>query len=235
MIIAETKPIEEIIGFLEGHKKILVAGCGGCVSVCFAGGEMEAQTVANLLRIAFLEKGKKAEIIVETKLRQCEYDLVDELVALAKKEKVDAIVSLACGVGVNLLASKIGPIAVYPGVNTTFYGGAVEHGHWVEMCAGCGDCIVAQTGGICPIARCTKSLMNGPCGGTSDDGKCEIDPDVDCGWSLIVQRMKDLKRLDELTEVKPPRDWSTSYHGGPRKLVREDITAEPEKEQADEK
>ncbi len=235
MIIAETKPIDEIMGFVKDHNKILVAGCGGCVSVCFAGGEMEAQTVANLLRIAFLEQGKKAEVIEETKLRQCEYELVDELVELAKKEKVDAVLTLACGVGVNLLANKIGPIAVYPGVNTRFYGGAVEHGHWVEMCAGCGDCIVYMTGGICPIARCTKSLMNGPCGGTSDEGKCEISPEVECGWALIVKRMKELGQLDQLTEIKPPRNWATSYHGGPRKLIREDITTQPEKEQAEEK
>ena len=104
----------------------------------------------------------------------------------------------------------------------------MEHGTWLEMCAGCGDCILHLTGGICPVARCTKSLMNGPCGGTND-GKCEINPETECGWVLIVNRMKELGTLDKLSEINPPRDWSSSYHGGPRKVIK-DLKAEKEQE-----
>jgi hypothetical protein len=111
---------------------------------------------------------------------------------------------------------------VLPGLNTKFFGAATETGGWVEMCAGCGECILHLTGGICPIARCSKSMMNGPCGG-SQGGKCEISPDVDCGWAKIVERMAELGTLDMLDDIIPPRDWSSSHHGGPRKVSRPEL------------
>ena len=136
------------------------------------------------------------------------------------------MVSLGCGVGVNFLAQKLETIPVFPGVNTEFFGATVEPGVWVEMCAGCGNCILHLTGGICPIARCSKSILNGPCGG-SQDGKCEISPDVECGWALIVERMKKLGTLDRLAEIVAPRDWSTSRHGGPRRVVHPEVARAP--------
>jgi ferredoxin len=220
MIVGDTKPVSQIMEFIGGYEKILVVGCGGCVTVCFAGGETEVKTIANVLRIAFLKQNKKVEIIEDCVLRQCEYEFADKVVEKAKAEGVDAILSLACGVGVNFLATKLGPIPVFPGINTQFFGAAVEHGTWLEMCAGCGDCILHLTGGICPIARCTKSLMNGPCGGTKD-GKCEISPEVECGWVLIINRMKELGTLDKLSQIIPPRDWSFSHHGGPRRMKKD--------------
>jgi hypothetical protein len=81
------------------------------------------------------------------------------------------------------------------------------------------------TAGVCPIARCAKSLLNGPCGG-SQQGKCEIDPEVPCAWQLIYDRLKAQGRLDRLLEITPARDWSTSRHGGPRRLLREDLRIE---------
>jgi hypothetical protein len=90
------------------------------------------------------------------------------------------------------------------------------------MCAGCGDCILHLTGGICPIARCAKSIINGPCGG-SQNGKCEISPETDCAWALIIERMKKLGTLDQLDRVLPPRDWSSGHFGGPRRVVHEDL------------
>ena len=108
-----------------------------------------------------------------------------------------------------------------PGINTDFLGANLDVGEWAEYCQNCGDCVLADTGGICPIARCSKSLLNGPCGGSAN-GKCEIDPTVDCAWQLIYDRMKALGRLDRLSEVHPPKSWKTSRDGGPRRLVRED-------------
>jgi len=221
MIVGETKPIGRIMELVKGCQKILVVGCGGCMTVCFAGGETEVKTIANVLRIAFLDQKKKAEIIEDCVLRQCEYEIADKIVEKAKAESVEAVLSLACGVGVNLLAGRLGRVPVFPGIDTKFFGAAVEHGRWVEMCAGCGDCILDLTGGICPIARCSKSFLNGPCGGTSNEGKCEVNPETDCGWVLIIKRMKELGTLDQLSRVVPPRDWSSSHHGGPRKLSKE--------------
>jgi hypothetical protein len=125
-------------------------------------------------------------------------------------------------VGVNFLADRIGNIPVYPGVNTSFYGAVPQAGVFVELCGGCGNCILHMTGGICPVVRCSKSLMNGPCGGTNK-GKCEVSQDVDCAWYLIVERMKKLGTIEQLYTVQPPRNWSTSTHGGPRRLVYEHI------------
>ena len=109
-----------------------------------------------------------------------------------------------------------------PGLNTSFLGQPTEQGIWDERCQACGTCILDNTAGICPIARCSKSLFNGPCGG-SQNGKCEIDPDVECAWQLIYERLKVLAKLELLMEIQPARDWSTSRDGGPRRIVKEDL------------
>jgi hypothetical protein len=222
MIVAERKPLDEIEGFLDEFGRVLVVGCGGCATVCLAGGEAEVGIVGSALRIAARRAGRQQQILEDCVTRQCEPEFVDELLARAEKEGVDAVLSLACGVGVNFLAERLGQVPVFPGLNTKFLGATAEPGVWVEMCAGCGNCLLHLTGGICPVARCSKSILNGPCGG-SNDGKCEISPDVDCGWELIIERMKQLGTLDRLTDIVPPRDWSSSPHGGPRRVVREDL------------
>ncbi len=236
MIVAERKNLKEIKSFLENYKKILIVGCGTCATVCLAGGEAEVKVVASGLRIAFLQDDKEIEILEDCITRQCEPEFVTKIVERVKKEDVEAVLSLGCGVGVNFLAQVLEKVPVYPGVDTKFFGATVEPGVWVEMCAGCGNCILHLTGGICPIARCSKSILNGPCGG-SKDGKCEIDPEVDCGWYLIVERMKKIGTLGRLEEIIPPRDWSTSHHGGPRRVIREELKSQTkeEKKHQDEK
>ncbi|MFC2077709.1 methylenetetrahydrofolate reductase C-terminal domain-containing protein [Candidatus Bipolaricaulota bacterium] len=222
MIVAERKPLNEIRGFVEEYRRILVLGCGTCTTVCLAGGEAEAKVVAAGLRISFLQDDMEVSILEDCVTRQCEPEFVEIAKQDVEREGVEAVVSLGCGVGVNLLAQSLETIPVFPGVNTKFFGAVVEPGMWLEMCAGCGNCILYLTGGICPIARCSKSLLNGPCGG-SQNGKCEIDEDVDCGWTLIVERMKRLGTLERLAEIIPPRDWSTSHHGGPRRVIHEEV------------
>ena len=222
MIIAERKPLNEIKSFIEQYKKILIAGCGTCATVCLAGGETEVKVVASGLRIGFLQEDREIEILEDCVPRQCEPEFVEKIVKRVQEEGVEAVLSLGCGVGVNFLSDKLETVPVFPGVNTKFFGATVEPGVWVEMCAGCGNCILHLTGGICPIARCSKSMLNGPCGG-SKDGKCEISPDVDCGWYLIVERMKKIGTLHRLEEILPPRDWSTSHAGGPRRVIHEDF------------
>jgi hypothetical protein len=112
---------------------------------------------------------------------------------------------------------------VYPALNTLFMGSNEGAGYWLERCGGCGDCVLDITGGICPRIRCSKGLLNGPCGG-SQDGKCEVDPvNLECGWNLIYNRLKELGSLDAMMKIQPPQDWSSSHDGGPRRVVREDI------------
>jgi len=222
MIVGEQKPFAQVKSFIEEYGKLLVVGCGSCATVCLAGGEREVMTLASALRIAFLREEREKEILEHCVTRQCEPEFLEPLVARARSEGIEAVLSLGCGVGVKLLAEKLQDLPVFPGLDTKFFGATTEAGVWVEMCAGCGDCILHLTGGICPIARCSKSMLNGPCGG-SKDGKCEIGPDTECGWALIIERMRRLGTLDRLDEVLPPRDWSSGHFGGPRRVVREEL------------
>lgn len=221
MIVAEQKPLEEIYAFLSGARRVLIVGCKECVTVCQAGGEKEVALLATALGIKRrVEGGPELQIVEHTIQRQCDPEYIEPLVGLAGD--CDLVVSTACGVGVQFVAERLKDKWVVPALNTRFGGGSVEQGIWEERCGFCGDCVLHLTGGICPIARCSKGLLNGPCGG-SHDGKCEVSEDTACGWQLIYDRLKELGRLDLLTEVQPPKSWRTARDGGPRRVVREDL------------
>ena len=220
MIIAEQKSINEIAGFIEDCNKVLLVGCGGCVTVCLSGGEKETEILASALRIKRRLEGKPLETVTVTATRQCDPEYVDALENLVKD--ADCVISLACGVGPQYLAERYKDKYIVPAMNTTFVGGSKQHGVWEERCGLCGQCILHLTGGVCPIIRCSKSILNGPCGG-SQFGKCEISKEVDCAWQLIYDRLSTLGQLDTLKEVMPPKDWSKSRDGGPRKMTREDV------------
>jgi ferredoxin len=219
MIVAKQKPLEEIQKMIGPHARILVLGCGTCVAVCLAGGEKEVAVLATSLRIAEKVSGRKKEFKEHTLERQCEWEFIDELKERIKE--VDAILSLGCGVGVQAVSERYPGIPVLPGLNTLFIGMPVEERVWIERCAGCGNCMLDKTAGICPIARCAKGLLNGPCGG-SVGGKCETSSDTPCAWQLIYDRLSALGQLNQLAEIEPPRDWSTSHAGGLRKVAQGD-------------
>ncbi len=224
MITAEQKPFQEIAEMIQEHKKLLILGCGTCVTVCMAGGEKEVGILASTLRLADKQNSSSLEIQEDTIERQCDKEFFDTV-----KEKVewaDAVLSMACGVGVQFCNEVFPGKQILPALNTKFYGTTEQQGIWTERCGGCGNCVLADFGGICPIARCSKSLLNGPCGG-SQDGKCEVDQEnLDCAWQLIFDRMKELGLLHRLEENQPIKDWSTGRDGGPGKIVREDIMLE---------
>jgi len=220
MIVADKKPIEEIIKEIESYSKILILGCNECVTVCEAGGKKEVGILASALRMYFLNQGKDVKIDEITLERQCDHEYLEEL--RDRVDKYDAVISLACGVGVQFMAEKYQTLPVYPGVNTCFLGVTEKRGLWTERCQACGKCILAKTAGICPVSRCAKRLLNGPCGG-STNGKCEISKDVDCAWQLIIDRLKALGRIDDYEIIVPLKDWSTDRAGGPRKVAREDV------------
>ncbi len=221
MIVAERKPLAEIMDMVRDCRKILVLACRGCVTVCSAGGEREAAILASLVRLGMKKNGRDVEVIEGSLVRQCDREYIDGIDQW--QGQYDAILSTACGVGVNFIANLRPEDNVFPALNTTFFGGSAEQGIWSEQCAGCGDCVLHLTGGLCPVARCAKSLMNGPCGG-SVNGRCEIDPDVECVWQMIYDRMGRLDRQKEMLKPAPIRDWSAAGHGGPRKQVRQDLT-----------
>ncbi|RLC06010.1 MAG: hypothetical protein DRH90_04525 [Deltaproteobacteria bacterium] len=220
MIVADKKPIEEIIEDIKNHEKVLILGCNECVTVCEAGGKKEVGILASALRMYFLNQGKEMKIDEETLERQCDHEYLEEIRNVV--DQYDAIVSIACGVGVQFAAEKYHSTPIYPGVNTCFMGVTEERGLWTERCQGCGQCILSRTGGICPVSRCAKRIMNGPCGGSSK-GMCEINKELVCAWQLIVERLKALDRFEEYEDLSPIKDWSTDRAGGPRKVVREDV------------
>lgn len=222
MIVGEQKPLEEIWDMIKGHKKVLVFGCNTCVAVCQQGGNKEAEIMASMLRMKAVKEGVDIEITDSGIERQCEHEFFEK--AESRIQNTEAVLSTACGIGVQFMAEKYAK-PIYPGLNTTFLGAVEKFGVYAERCQACGTCILGQTGGICPIARCAKRVMNGPCGG-STKGKCEISKDVDCAWQLIVDRLKLLGRMADYEALTPIKDWSTDRAGGPRKLVREDLLNE---------
>ncbi len=219
MIVGEQKPIAEIKEIVAPFNKLLILGCGTCVKTCFAGGEDEVATLASILRLVFKKEGQQIEIEEFTIERQCEDEFIHEAAeAIARN---DSVLSLACGAGVQALARRFAKTAVLPGVNTTFIGVLERQGVFTEECSGCGNCELAIFGGVCPITRCSKKLLNGPCGG-SMDGICEVNPNIPCAWQLIIERLNALGQLNNLRVYIPPKNWSSSNAGGPRQLVRED-------------
>jgi len=219
MIVGERKPVAEILEMTKGYDKIYVAGCGTCVTVCLAGGEKEVSILSSLLRINGKKNGHEVKVVEGTIERQCEREWVGEM-----KDKVrdaDAVLSMACGIGVQLVAEMYPEKPVLPALNTTLMGFPTQHAVWLENCRACGDCMLHLTGGICPVSRCAKQLMNGPCGG-SQNGKCEVDSQTDCAWALIYEKLKATNRLDWMSKIQPPKRWDIAGYGGPRKTVKEE-------------
>jgi ferredoxin len=219
MITAEQKPIDEIKEVIAPYERILVVGCGSCVAECAAGGEKETGMLAATLRMAAKMEGRDLLIEEKTLDRQCVKDFVIQLDDVI--DQYDVILSLGCGAGVQAVADMFSEVPLVPALNTEFLGETKDQGYWVENCLGCGDCILYFFGGVCPLARCSKQLLNGPCGG-SMAGRCEVNSEVPCAWQLIIDRLESFDALDRLEKIYPPKAWSRKQGRGPRKIIRED-------------
>lgn len=205
MLVAEEKPYNEIEKLLKGYNSILVVGCGGCTSLCNTGGLRESRVMALRLHD---KSGKKAKAV--TIERQCDDEFVEELGYHING--IDAILSLGCGAGAQLIAEQYTSIPVFPGLNTMFTGTSHERRIFIERCRSCGDCRLGLTAGICPLTRCAKGLQNGPCGG-SEDGMCETGNGMECAWCLIIKRLEEQNRLHELEMYTEPVEWTTHEPG----------------------
>jgi len=219
MITAERKPLAEIKAMVAPYRKILLAGCGTCVAECASGGEKEVGLLASQLRMDAKIEGREVEIKEITLDRQCVYEFIDQLTSLI--DQYDVVLSLGCGAGVQAVAEVFPKLVILPALNTTFIGETKAGGVWFENCRACGDCKLGRFAAVCPITRCAKGLLNGPCGGSKGE-HCEVDAETPCAWQLIVTRLEEGGRLELLEEVYPPVDWSKSQGKGPRKIVRED-------------
>lgn len=226
MIVVKRKSIDEIKKNLDPYTNIAIFGCGTCAAVCLEGGEKEANEICELLKLSNKKNKKKVNVISDSSVRLCDVEFVQEL--KRKFYNVDAILSLGCGAGIQMVSDAFEGIPVYPGVNTMFLGTNDKLGEFSEKCLGCGECVLDKTGGICPVSRCSKNLLNGPCGG-SEDGKCEVNSDIQCAWQLIYDRMIQLNRLEELENIIPVKDWTSARDGGPRKMIKEEVIIKDDK------
>ena len=220
MIVGDLKSLQEIAASIDGYRKVLILGCGGCVTVCRSGGDAEAHDLAHRLSHPEHYKCIPPEFIVDIIERQCENDLLKSYLTIP--QGTEAVLSLACGAGVQIAADVFEPLPVVPALSTTFMGGADEPGVWREKCQGCGDCLLAFTAGVCPIALCAKRLLNGPCGG-SQDSHCEVSIETPCAWARIYARLERQGKLYLMDEFRTPRDWRKAGNQGPRERRRTGI------------
>jgi len=211
MIITEKKKKEQILEYLKDAKSVFLVGCGRCATSCESGGEKQ---VAGMLEF-LLKRGKKiaGSVVIEA---PCDERLTSKELKTqsAKLKTAEAVLVLACGVGVQVV-SDISEKPTHPALDSMFLGKTKRLGKFSELCIMCGDCVLDDTGGICPVSRCSKGLLNGPCGG-SDKGKCEVDPAYDCGWYLIFERLNKLGKEDKIKQIRTPKDYSRVIR--PRKL-----------------
>ncbi len=204
MIVAERKPFDEIKELIKGYKKVLTVGCGTCVAVCLTGGEKEVGVLNAELKLSQQASAEQTIFGEATVQRQCDMEFLAEIDDMVKD--YDALLSMACGAGIQFLAERFPEIPVFPAVNTTFIGVNKDVGWYEERCKACGNCVLGMTAGICPVTMCAKSLFNGPCGGTNQES-CEINKDQPCAWFMIYERLALQGRLDNIIEFCPPNDW----------------------------
>jgi hypothetical protein len=212
MIITEQKPIEEILEMLGPYKKVGVLGCAGCVGFYQVGGLKQVNDLVEKLKEKGIEIAGSGAVARQCSITALQEKMPEEL------EEADVVLSTACGVGVQTLASALGAKPVAPALNTLFMGRKGDDMYY-EECLACGDCILHTTGGICPITKCPKSDINGPCGGVHN-GMCEVDKNRDCALILIYNKLKTLGQLDYMKKRRPPKDYSIRTH--PRKAEVKD-------------
>ncbi len=209
MIITKQKPFEVVLEELKDAESVFLVGCGECATLCETGGEDQVKEMAEKLE----SEGKKVAGSMMLDVGCHELDMKKQF--RGQKDEVaeaDAIVVMSCGAGTQA-ARAVTDKPVFPSNDTLFLGNILRYGNFEEKCSMCGDCILDETGSICPVTRCHKGILNGPCGGTND-GKCEVDPDKDCAWTLIYQQLEKEGRVEDMKEYRPAKNWNTVLRPG---------------------
>jgi hypothetical protein len=207
VIITVSKPLEEICESLKGFQKVFIVGCAQCATKCRTGSEDQAKKLLEDLSA----KGKNVSgfKVLDT---PCDIRVAKkDLGRVSQASGADVILVLACGGGVQTVEKVLGRPTI-PGLNPVFIGVTERIGVYQEYCKACGHCFLDMTLGICPVTRCAKGLVNGPCGGVID-GKCEADLERDCVWVLILEKLKKENRLERvLKDFIAPRSFSKPHN-----------------------
>jgi ferredoxin len=213
MIISQAKPIAELEEVLAPFGKLFLVGCAACATACKSGGEEEVFRFQEWLAGQGKETTGSVVIDEACHIQRAARDLRHHAQAVAA---ADALVVLACGSGVQSLSSQTDQ-RVIGALHSLFLGNVRRFGQYEEMCSLCGDCILNETAGICPVTSCAKGLLNGPCGGMRD-GRCEIDGELDCAWKLIYERLQRQRRSGVFARRVPPKQWSRRRKPGRHKI-----------------
>lgn len=199
--ITRQKPFAEIVQHLEGFSRVFIAGCGTCATLTHTGGVEEVAAMKEQLQ-------SQGKLITGTMVIPTACD--DITAALAEEygsaiQSAHAVLVMACALGVHRMSQNVTK-PVVPALDTLFIGMDDGHGVFHEVCVQCGQCVLGEMAGICPVTTCHKGLLNGPCGGTNN-GKCEVDKEKDCAWTLIYNRLKEQGRLDLMRKYQPPKNY----------------------------
>lgn len=214
MIISQLKPLAELQQALAEFERLFLVGCAACATACKAGGEEEIFKLQEWLSGENKEVTGSVVIDEACHIMRAARDLRQHKAALHDAE---ALVVLACGSGVQSISSNVDK-RVVGGLNSMFLGNVRRFGQYEEMCSLCGDCILNETAGICPVTTCAKGLLNGPCGGMTD-GHCEIDAEIACAWRLIYERLQSQRRQGVFARRVPPKNWSRRHKPGRYRLL----------------
>jgi ferredoxin len=202
MIISEQKSKDELLATLDGKDRLFLVGCAACATACKAGGEEEVFRMQEWLTASGREVTGSVVIDEACHIMRVARDLRHHAAAVAE---ADALLVLTCGAGIQSLSANSDK-PVVGALNTLFLGNIRRLGQYEEKCSLCGDCILNETAGICPVTNCAKGLLNGPCGGMAA-GRCETDPELDCAWQLIFERLKRQQRQGVFARTVPPKNW----------------------------
>lgn len=206
--ITQPKPDEELDRLLEDFTRIFVVGCGTCVTLTHTGGVDEVAAMRDRL----LQKGKMitGHMVVPVACDELSYEILEEQREFI--EPAEALLIMTCAYGVQTIGSQLKKMVI-PALDTIFVGKETAHGTFQQVCLQCGECVIGETGGVCPVTSCHKGLVNGPCGGTND-GKCEIDANKDCAWTLIYNRLKEFDKLDLMRRYQRPKNYNVEPQPG---------------------
>ena len=215
MVKGKRKPLEELKEAVKRYARVLNVGCGGCVSVCLVGGLKEVDHLNAEMNMLMKAEGIATRFDGFTVERQCNEQFLEDLDRRVRG--YDCLMSMACGAGAQLLATRYPQTPVFPAINTSAIGIDCEVGVYEERCRACGECVLGYTGGICPVTRCAKGLFNGPCGGTNITS-CEVSEEIPCAWLEIYNRLEAQNRLEDIRKIRAPMQWQNTFR---RRIVQE--------------